>query len=152
MTRGAPLRVTISTELMMGLEAESDKLHVPMRDVVEARLRDSFDKSAGKELLLLHADEGLMAWLRAIDRLRFFGISFNDCVCYLLRSAMIRVCDHDAWFPHVVDCLEEPWRSRLQKTRRYEILHRMNKTARQRGRAVWPFSPPEDEKGEISDG
>lgn len=143
MAKGAPLRVTISPDLMSGLEAESDRLQVPLRDVVEARLRDSFDKSVGKELLLLRVDDGLLAWLRAIDRLRFFGISFNDCVVSLLRESLIRTSDHDAWFPHVADQLEEPYGSYVRATPRYRRLKEALERDRDSGRSVWPFSQAE---------
>ena len=141
------ITVRLSHETRLALEIAREASGNTITGEVEAQLRhalkvESVYRHDLPSLILLKVDDGMMAWLTAIYRMHFFGISFEDTVLYMLRCEMIRQTDHDCWFPHIVDELPEPYRSRLQATRRYEVMKEHNENSRARGHAVWPFSPP----------
>ena len=121
-SRRAKLAVTISASLRHQLEDARKESGYTLSGEVEARLRDSLRSKASDGLILLRVDDGLMAWLRALDEVRFFGINLEETVQYLLRNAMMEISDHDAWHAMIVDRLPEPWRSRNQETPRYKRL------------------------------
>jgi len=134
------LSTTISPSLRQYIEEAREESGRTLTDEVEARIRDSLNARSTDGLVLLKLDPGMMAWLTAIDKMRFFGISFEDCVIHMLRTAMIGISDHDAWFVHIVDALPEPWRTNCRNSPRYERLKKHLDREKRRGEAVWPFS------------
>ena len=116
------LAVTISSSLRHQLEDAREKSGYTLSGEVEARLRDSLNSKSSDGLILLRTDAGLIAWLRALDEVRFHGLNFEGTVEYLLRSAMLDMSDSDAWYAMIVDRLPEPWRSANQSTPRYKRL------------------------------
>lgn len=139
-----PSRITanLSHATRAALEASREKSGRSITAEIEAQLRKAYSVPASDGLLLLRIDDGFMAWLRAIDRLRFFGITFEDTAAHLLRTAMIEVSDHDAWYPHLVDQLPEPYRTANRASPRYGIL----KTQWLEKDRTWPFSDTSRDK------
>lgn len=112
----------ISPSLLRHLGEASEASGRTITAEVEARLRDSLAARTSDGLVLLRLDTGLMAWLRAIDAIRFLGLSFEETVIHLLRTATLEFSDHDVWWKDIVDNLPEPVRSANQATPRYQRL------------------------------
>jgi len=122
------LTTTITRPLRAQLEEAMEASGRRLTDEVEARLRDSLNSRNTDGLLLLKVDDGLMAWLRAIDRIKFFGITFEETVIYLIRTAMLEMTDRgkhsgpSVWYQEIVDNLPEPFRSANQDSPLYRRM------------------------------
>ena len=116
------LRVTITTALRNHLEESREKVNRTLAEEVEARLRDSLNAKSTDGLLLLHVGDGLLAWLKAVDQIRFFGINLEETAIFLLRDRLLEMGKHDVWWVDIVDQLPEPIRSANQDTPRYRKI------------------------------
>lgn len=130
MTPKYHIDVRVSPSLGHDLEKAREASGRTLTAEVEARLRDSLDARTSNGLMLLRLDSGLMAWLLALDKMRFFGLNLEGTVMYLLRSAVLNLCenrdDHgrpSIWWQEIVDALPEPYRSANQATPLYKRMN-----------------------------
>ena len=123
-TEKVRMEVRITTTLRNHLEESREAANRTSTEEVEARLRDSLNARQSDGLLLLHVGDGLMAWLKAVDAIRFYGINLEETAIFLLRDRLMEMGDHDVWWKDIVDQLPEPIRSANQDTPRYEKIKR----------------------------
>jgi hypothetical protein len=117
-------RITITATVREALEAARIKSGRSLGEEVEARLRDSLDRTDGDGFLLLRLDTGLNDWLRAfVAGPGFFG-TVEQTAIYLLRSHLIKMMETDIWFAGTVPFLSPPTREANERSPQYRRIVR----------------------------
>jgi len=121
----AQISVKISDGLRAHLEEAREASGRRLGAEIEARLRESLGAVSSDNLLLLRLDAGLMAHLRALAAVGYFG-PVEETAVYLIRSEIIRFMSSEVWHRDICRHLPEPIRSACERM----PIHNRNRVAK----------------------